>query len=91
MTTIRQKVLHVLSAPQSRPHRCHWPGCEQEVAPALWGCRKHWSILPIALRYKIWATYRPGQEDELTPSRRYLEVAREVQEWIAAERARRGR
>lgn len=65
-------------------HECHWPGCEAKVPPAMWGCRKHWFALPKALRDKVWRTYRPGQEVTKTPSRDYLAVAREVQEWIAA-------
>jgi len=32
----------------------------------------------------VWAAYRPGQEETGRPSREYVEVAREVQEWIAA-------
>lgn len=50
----------------------------------MWGCRKHWYALPQALRNKVWATYQPGQEASKTPSREYLNVAREVQDWIAA-------
>ena len=53
------------------------------VPPAAWGCRPHWYKLPGYLRRKIWASFRPGQEVSKTPSRRYVEVAREVQEWIA--------
>jgi hypothetical protein len=68
---------------RSGRHHCHWPGCDQIVAPAAWGCRKHWYSLPQGLRNKIWAAFRPGQEQSKTPSRRYVEVAREVQEWIA--------
>lgn len=48
----------------------------------MWGCRKHWFSLPKRLRDRIWETYRPGQEVNLTPSAEYLEVATEVQEWI---------
>lgn len=76
------KADYVKSQPQSRNHLCHWPGCTAQVPPAMWGCRPHWYRLPLALRNKIWAAYRPGQEITLTPSRRYVEVAREVQEWI---------
>ena len=82
MTTITEKVAHVLAAPQNRNHHCHWPGCEEQVAPARWGCRKHWYKLPQGLRNKIWAAYRPGQEDDRSASARYLEAAREVQHWI---------
>jgi hypothetical protein len=45
-------------------------------------------MLPRALRNKIWAAYRPGQENDLSPSRRYVEVAREVREWILAREER---
>jgi hypothetical protein len=82
MPSIREKVQHVLQGRQTRKHHCHWPGCTKEVPPALWGCRTHWFMLPIRLRNKIWAAYRPGQEENQNPSRRYVEAAREVREWI---------
>jgi hypothetical protein len=66
-------------------HTCHWPGCPKKVPPAMWGCSKHWFALPLALRNRIWSTYRPGQEVTKTPSVEYLIAAREVQEWIARE------
>lgn len=84
-TTINTKVAHVRRAGQTRNHECHWPGCNKQVPPAMWGCKSHWFRLPQALRNKVWATYRPGQEITLTPSRAYVEVAREVQEWIEKE------
>lgn len=63
-------------------HACHWPGCERKVPAAVWGCREHWYSLPLDLRRKIWAAFKPGQEETKTPSREYVAVAREVQEWI---------
>lgn len=65
-------------------HHCHWPGCGKQVPAALWGCLKHWRMLPKYLRDKIWAAFRPGQEETKTPSREYVAAAREVQQWIAA-------
>lgn len=50
----------------------------------MWGCTQHWYQLPGVLRNKIWRAYRINQEETGTPSRAYLNVAREVQEWIAA-------
>jgi hypothetical protein len=50
----------------------------------MWGCKPHWFALPRNLRNKVWAAYIPGQERRMDPSDEYLEVAREVQEWIAA-------
>lgn len=79
------KADYVLRQQQFRPHHCHWPGCEKQVQPAMWGCKEHWFRLPIALRNRIWAAYRPGQEIDGNPSEQYLAVAAEVQRWIKAE------
>jgi hypothetical protein len=79
---ISRKVSYVKSQSQDRPHHCHWPNCRAQVPPAMWGCRRHWYRLPKYLRDRIWATYQPGQEKTLTPSRDYLAVAEEVQQWI---------
>lgn len=83
MATIGQKADYVRNQSQTRDHHCHWPGCDKQVPPAMWGCKAHWFRLPRALRNKIWATYQPGQETDMTPSESYLAAAREVQEWIA--------
>jgi hypothetical protein len=83
---VAAKVAYVKRQSQTRDHTCHWPGCSKQVPPAMWGCKPHWFRLPVALRNKIWATYRPGQEVTMTPSARYIEVAKEVQAWIAAHR-----
>lgn len=85
MTHISEKAEYVKAeASSGKPfhHHCHWPSCNKSVPPAMWGCRAHWFKLPLRLRSKIWATYRPGQEVTKTPSREYIEVANEVQEWI---------
>lgn len=66
-------------------HHCHWPGCKRHVPAAVWGCKPHWYALPQKLRNRIWATFRPGQEETKTPSREYVTVAREVQDWIRLE------
>jgi hypothetical protein len=79
---IESKVRYVKSQGQTRNHECHWPGCDKQVPPAMWGCKKHWFMLPKYLRDKIWRCYRPGQEVDGDPSDEYLEAAREVQEWI---------
>jgi len=64
-------------------HTCHWPGCKTQVAPALWGCKKHWFMLPMRLRNRILATYVSGQEITKTPSEEYVAAAKDVQKWIA--------
>lgn len=84
MTRIAQKVAHVKRARQgASQHHCHWPGCTRLVPPAKWGCVRHWFMLPAELRDAIWRAYQPGQETTKTPSREYVDIARQVQDWIA--------
>lgn len=77
-----RKADYVRRQQQTREHTCHWPGCETQVPPAMWGCRPHWFTLPKRLRDRVWAAYTPGQERRLDPSADYLAVAHEVQSWI---------
>ncbi|MCA3246079.1 MAG: hypothetical protein ING19_21160 [Azospirillum sp.] len=85
------KADYVRRQPQTRKHECHWPGCAEQVPPAMWGCRKHWFALPKELRDRVWRCYRPGQEIDMKPSAAYLEVARDVQAWIASKGGDDGR
>jgi hypothetical protein len=62
---------------------CHWPTCDRRVPLAMWGCREHWVKLPKALRDRVWEAYEPGQEIRMDASDDYLNVAYEVEEWIA--------
>ena len=78
------KAAYVKAQPQTRNHHCHWPGCEEQCPPAMWGCKSHWFRLPASLRSQIWTTYRPGQEIAMNPSEAYILVAKKVQQWIAA-------
>lgn len=81
--TMGDKAKYVKEQGQTRSHLCHWPDCEEEVKPAMWGCRSHWFTLPLRLRNKIWRAFRPGQEETFHPSQAYIDAAREVQDWIA--------
>lgn len=81
---MNRKADYVRRQPQTRRHACHWPGCDVQVPPAMWGCRPHWYRLPKALRDRIWWAFVPDQEATMSPSDEYLEAARAVQEWIAA-------
>ena len=76
------KAEYVRRQGQDRNHACHWPGCEKQVPPAMWGCKAHWFKLPKSLRDKVWDAYVPGQEQRMDPSDEYLAVAQEVQAWI---------
>lgn len=82
-SSVKDKADYVRSQGQSRQHHCHWPGCEAQVPPAKWGCRRHWYMLPQSIRNQIWAAYQIGQEVSMTPSREYVRAAREAQAWIA--------
>lgn len=64
-------------------HHCHWPECPKEVPAAMWGCSRHWYMLPPRIRARIWAAYRPGQEATKRPTADYIDAAKEAQEWIA--------
>jgi hypothetical protein len=84
MTDIAAKVTHVKAAGRTRSHHCHWPGCEAQVPPAMWGCKPHWFSLPRGLRDRIWRAYQPGQERTMRPSAEYIAAAKAVQDWIVA-------
>ena len=77
-----EKVKYVKSQKQTRNHICHWPNCEKQVPPAMWGCREHWFKLPLGARREIWKNYIIGQEKTLTPSKEYLVSATKVENWI---------
>lgn len=76
------KAGYVRSQRQTRNHHCHWPGCNRQVPPAMWGCKDHWFKLPNKIRDEIWRTYKPGQEKTMTPSIEYLRAAGAAQHWI---------
>ena len=63
-------------------HTCHAHGCDTEVPPRLFMCRRHWYRLPKPYRDAIWAAYRPGQENDKRPSRAYLAAARAAINWL---------
>jgi hypothetical protein len=54
----------------------------------MWGCKRHWFMVPKAIRDRIWATYRPGQCDDKNPSRAYLLAAREAVVAVAEKEGR---
>lgn len=81
--TARADHVRAHKADEPAGHTCHWPGCGVLVAPALWGCGRHWFKLPRQLRLRIWGAYRPGQEQDKKPSKKYVQLMKEVQAWIA--------
>lgn len=57
-------------------HTCHATNCTATVPPIMWGCRKHWVMVPKNIRDRIWATYRDGQCVTYDPSSEYCQAAR---------------
>jgi transcriptional regulator with XRE-family HTH domain len=94
VTSLSAKRRHVARESRKAPtraHHCHWTGCTKTVPPAMWGCLEHWRRLPKVLRDRIWAAYQPGQEIDMSPSSTYLQVADDVQRWIADQAMERGK
>lgn len=79
---MNEKAKYVKSQKQTRSHHCHWPDCKKQVPPAMWGCYKHWMMLPTKIRRTIFRVFRPGQEKDFNPSEEYLRVAEATQKWI---------
>jgi len=50
-------------------------------------CRKHWFMLPVALRFLIIKNYRKGQEIDKRPTRAYVEAVQRTTAWIAEHEA----
>lgn len=57
-------------------HHCHATACKTAVPPEMLMCRKHWYMVPKAVRARVLATYRPGQCDDWRPSAEYCEAAK---------------
>jgi hypothetical protein len=69
-------------------HTCHADGCDLHVPPAMFMCRRHWFMLPKAMRDAVWAEYVPGQENRMDPTDSYLDVATSAVRWIALQEGR---
>jgi len=57
------------------------------VAPSLLMCPRHWRMVPRPLQQAVWASYRPGQERDKSPSRLYLFHAKAAIDAVAAKEA----
>jgi hypothetical protein len=56
-------------------HTCHARACKVPVPPKLLMCPKHWKLVPRLEQAQVWAHYRPGQEIDKTPTKKYLDAA----------------
>lgn len=66
------------------PHTCHARGCEVRVPPRMFMCRRHWYMVPKPMRDAVWATYVPGQERRMDPTRAYLDATRAAINFVYA-------
>jgi diadenosine tetraphosphatase ApaH/serine/threonine PP2A family protein phosphatase len=64
-------------------HTCHALRCETPVPSRMHMCRQHWAMVPKALQRRLWATYRPGQENDKRPTAAYLRAAAACIEAVA--------
>ncbi len=79
-----------LSEGMMSKHICHARNCEVSVPPKLFMCKKHWYMVPFSYRKLIWALYRPGQEVDKVPAKRYLEVVSEAINIVAKKESSNG-
>jgi hypothetical protein len=77
------------TARRPRPHHCHARGCEIITPPRLLMCRRHWYMAPSPLRAAVWSAFRPGQEIDKAPSRRWVEAAGAAAAYVAEREGRR--
>lgn len=65
-------------------HTCHATDCTTPVPPVMFMCKRHWFMLPQAMRNAIYSHYRPGQCDDWHITHAYAEAARNAVRYIAA-------
>ena len=70
-------------------HHCHATDCTVAVSPEMFMCKPHWFSLPRELRNALWRAYRPGQCDDMNPSREYCEVAKQCVRFVASNEKRK--
>lgn len=69
-------------------HHCHADGCNVPVPPKMMMCKRHWFMVPKALRDRVWATYVPGQERRKDPTPEYMEAQRAAVRAVAEKEGR---
>lgn len=60
--------------------RCAALECQATVPSRLLMCRRHWALVPVLIRNRVWAHYRNGQEEAGTarPSPEYFAAVRDA-------------
>ena len=69
-------------------HYCHATACQTPVPRERLMCEPHWRMVPLATQRQVWATYRPGQCDDMNPRPAYCRAARDA---VVAVASREGR
>lgn len=54
-----------------RAHHCHATGCRTSCKPEFLMCYSHWRCVPARLQNAVYRTYRPGQCDDMQPSKEW--------------------
>ncbi len=70
-------------------HLCHAKRCEVSVPPKMLMCRSHWFMVPLTIRHRVWACFRPGQEEDKNPSQEWRQAADEAIQAVFLKEARR--
>lgn len=63
------------AAERREAHTCHARGCDVHVKPEMLLCKKHWFMVPKKIRDAVWANYRAGQCDDMSPSKSWMTAA----------------
>jgi hypothetical protein len=56
-------------------HTCHARGCAVFVKPEFLMCGRHWKMVPARIQRAVYRHYRPGQCDDMNPSKEWHEAA----------------
>lgn len=73
-----------------RRHHCHARGCDAPCPPAHLMCRRHWAMVPKALKEAVWEHYQPGQEQGRAPvTSKWLGAAEAAIQAVAAKQTRK--
>jgi len=64
-------------------HACHAVGCSRQIPPILLFCPAHWKLVPQAIRFRVFAAYKPGQEDRKDPSLLWCIAADDAVRYVA--------
>ena len=74
--------------PGEPEHTCHATACRVVVKPELLMCYAHWKMVPQRLKTAVYAAYRPGQCNDMSPSTTWHAAADAAIGYVAAKENR---